>query len=288
MIRKQKSFGVFVTILGALLLSPTALRAQEATATETPVVKLAIELGAPFRDDAVLQREMKLPVWGWSKPETKVTVEFSGQKKSATAGKDGKWMLDLDPLKASFEPATMTLTESSGKSVTLKNILVGEVWFASGQSNMQWPASKCDVGLLQKQIASRMMTRKSKEGSSPRPRRFNVSTSNSLDSRFASVWEDADGFAAALGQRIAAKTGQPVGIVLMQSASGKDSKDAELKHWIAGEGLNRAPSLMADFEQLESVRPGTKQYEAEVGRYLNAWKKYWGEYIPALMTTYFS
>jgi hypothetical protein len=165
MIRKQKSFGVFVTVVGALLLSPIALRAQDAEATGTSVAqaKLAIELGAPFRDDAVLQREMKLPVWGWSKPGTTVTVEFSGQKKSATAAKDGKWMLELDPLKASFEPAKMAITESSGKSVTLKNILVGEVWFASGQSNMQWPADKCDVGQLQKQIAARVEAGKEKQ-----------------------------------------------------------------------------------------------------------------------------
>jgi hypothetical protein len=157
--------------------------------------------------------------------------------------------------------------------------VIGDVWYVAA------PAGKMDLTAGKPSGIVRMMTRKSKEGSSPRPRRFNVSTSNSLDSRFASIWEDADGFAAALGQRIAAKTGQPVGIVLMQSAGGKDSADAELKHWIAGEGLNRAPSLMADYEQLESTRPGTKQYEAEVSRYLNAWKKYWGEYIPTLMTT---
>ena len=112
MIRKQKSFGVIVTVVGALLLSPIALRAQDAEPTGTSVTqaKLAIELGAPFRDDAVLQREMKVPVWGWSKPGTTVTVEFAAQKKSATAGKDGKWMLELDPLKASFEPATMAIS----------------------------------------------------------------------------------------------------------------------------------------------------------------------------------
>ena len=127
---------------------PMIQRAEEDDAPAVVVAspKLAIELGAPFRDNAVLQREMKVPVWGWSKPGTTVTVEFAGQKKSATAGKDGKWMVELDPLKASFEPAEMKITESTGKAVTLKNILVGEVWFASGQSNMQWPAEKMRRG----------------------------------------------------------------------------------------------------------------------------------------------
>ena len=61
----------------------------------------AIQLGAPFRDNAVLQRDMPVAVWGWSKPGTKITVEFAGQKKTATARQDGKWMLNLDPMEAS-------------------------------------------------------------------------------------------------------------------------------------------------------------------------------------------
>ena len=128
-----------------------------------PLTAAALELGPPFRDHAILQRGMKVPVWGWSAPKTSVTVKFAGQSKKAVAGEDGKWTVELDPLKASFEPAEMTISEGSGKFVTLKDILVGEVWLASGQSNMQWTASKCDVGrVLQKQIAERVEARKEK------------------------------------------------------------------------------------------------------------------------------
>jgi len=75
MTRKPKSIVGFFTMVGALLLSPMMLLAQEddAPPVATAVAaspKLAIELGAPFRDNAVLQREMKLPVWGWSKSAT--------------------------------------------------------------------------------------------------------------------------------------------------------------------------------------------------------------------------
>jgi len=94
----------------------------------------AIELGAPFADNAILQRQMPVPVWGWSKPGTKRTVEFAGRKKKATAGKDGKWMLVLEELQASFEPREMVTSDNHGKQVVIKNILVGEVWPASGQS----------------------------------------------------------------------------------------------------------------------------------------------------------
>lgn len=121
----------------------------------------ALELGPPFRDHAILQREMEVPVWGWSKPGTEISVQFAGQEKSATTGADGKWRLELAPLKASATPAQLVVTErfddGLGEEITLKDILVGEVWLASGQSNMQWIASKCDVGrTLQKQIAARV------------------------------------------------------------------------------------------------------------------------------------
>jgi len=139
---KRHTIRAFFAITAALLLSPFAsLAAEEKSA---PAIEPAIELGSPFRDNAVLQREMPLPVWGWSKPGTTVTVEFAGQKETAKAGADGKWMLKLKPLKASAEPAEMVIQEPE-KKVVLKNILVGEVWMASGQSNMQWLAAKCDV-----------------------------------------------------------------------------------------------------------------------------------------------
>ena len=101
----------------------------------------AIELGSPFRDNAILQREMDLHVWDWSKPGTAITVEFAGQKVNAKAGADGKWLLKLLPLTASSEPAEMVIQDSANK-VALKNILVGEVWHASGQSNMEGIANK--------------------------------------------------------------------------------------------------------------------------------------------------
>ena len=94
------AFSKWLAIILAALLAQFAGRAMAAEAAAP-----AIELGAPFTDNAILQREMPLPVWGWSKPGTTVTVEFAGQKESAKAGANGKWMLKLKPLKASAEAA---------------------------------------------------------------------------------------------------------------------------------------------------------------------------------------
>ncbi len=138
-----RTAGAFA-LAAAMLLSTFAAGAAEKQTVAKP--RPAIELGAPFADNAILQRQMKVPVWGWSKPGTKVTVTFAGQTKAATAGRDGKWMLKLDPLKASAAPREMVVADAAGKKITLKNILVGEVWASAGQSNMQWPVSKCAVG----------------------------------------------------------------------------------------------------------------------------------------------
>jgi sialate O-acetylesterase len=144
--KKNMQTRMVLTILVGLIASVTLNAAAKDAPADKP--KPAIELGAPFGDNAVLQRQMKIPVWGWSKPGVKVTVQFAGQKKTAAAAKDGKWMLQLDKLKASFKPAEMVITDDAGKTVTLKNILVGEVWMASGQSNMQWKVTKSSCNKL--------------------------------------------------------------------------------------------------------------------------------------------
>ncbi len=138
----------------ALIFLPLSSHAAApAPAADSPR-ELAIELGTPFCDHAVLQRGMVVPVWGWSRPGTKVSIEFSGQKNSAVAGKDGKWVVELKDLKASFKPTELVVSEEGGKKETLIDILVGEVWMASGQSNMQWTVGKSKCAKLAQEFAA--------------------------------------------------------------------------------------------------------------------------------------
>ncbi|MBQ8124982.1 MAG: hypothetical protein IJ173_03750 [Kiritimatiellae bacterium] len=94
--------------------------------------------GTPFADGMVLQRGVAAPVWGTASPGETVTVEFAGQSKIAKADASGAWRTSLDPMEASCESRTMTIS-CGGKRETIGNVLVGEVWFASGQSNMECP-----------------------------------------------------------------------------------------------------------------------------------------------------
>ena len=100
-----------------------------------------LKLAASFGDNMVLQQQQAVPIWGWAASNANVTVKFYGQVKSKCADADGKWLVKLDKLKASFEPQTLTI-ESGGETKIFTNILVGEVWLASGQSNMEKPIGK--------------------------------------------------------------------------------------------------------------------------------------------------
>ena len=86
-----------------------------------------LEFGAPFSDHAVLQRGMRVPVWGTACPESEVSVAFAGQKKTCIAGTDGVWRVDLDPMQASSEGREVVATACSGSeksSVVAHDVLV--------------------------------------------------------------------------------------------------------------------------------------------------------------------
>ncbi|MGC6564543.1 MAG: sialate O-acetylesterase [Akkermansiaceae bacterium] len=112
-----------------------------------------------FSEGAVLQRGAEVPVWGTADAGEKVTVDFSGQRLTVDVDQDGKWQVTLKPLTA--QPAGKTLTVRSGdESLEIRDLLVGEVWYASGQSNMQWTVGACakkiaQIDALMKEPASR-------------------------------------------------------------------------------------------------------------------------------------
>jgi len=106
-----------------------------------------VRLPKIFDSHMVLQRNKPIPVWGWADAGEKVTVELSGsgitkQTKTIKAGKDGKWILRLNAAEAG---GPYQLVVKGKKNVlTLDDVLIGEVWICSGQSNMQWPVSASD------------------------------------------------------------------------------------------------------------------------------------------------
>ncbi len=100
----------------------------------TLTARAELKLPAIIGDHMVLQQKQANPLWGWDAPGTKVTVTFAGQTKAGEAGADGKWTVTLDAVAANATPQTLTIEGSSKREVI--DVLVGEVWMCSGQSNM--------------------------------------------------------------------------------------------------------------------------------------------------------
>ncbi len=118
-------------VIACLIFTSAAAAARGQDGAEKPPVNLLHPL---FTDHMVLQRGVRFPVWGWTRPGARVTVEMRGQRASAVADAGGKWLARLGPFDAG---GPFTLTVSGPLNVTLNDVLVGDVWLASGQSNME-------------------------------------------------------------------------------------------------------------------------------------------------------
>ncbi len=103
-----------------------------------PAARAEVKLPALFSDNMVLQRDKPVPVWGWADPGATVTVEFGGEKATARADETGRWMVRLKAGPANRTGQTLAVTCSSGGTRVFHNVLVGDVWLCSGQSNMDY------------------------------------------------------------------------------------------------------------------------------------------------------
>ncbi|MCR9200135.1 MAG: sialate O-acetylesterase [Planctomycetaceae bacterium] len=112
-----------------------------AAVTITQPAAAELKMSAVFGDHMVLQQKQPIRIWGWTKPGQAVTVSFADQKKATTAGDDGRFDLKLDAVPAGG-PYTMTVAADTSK--TFNDVLVGEVWLCSGQSNMQWAVNSAN------------------------------------------------------------------------------------------------------------------------------------------------
>ncbi|HYG37355.1 MAG TPA: sialate O-acetylesterase [Cytophagales bacterium] len=140
-----------------------------------------VRLPKIFGDSMILQRNQPIPVWGWADKNEKITVQFNKQSKTTKAGKDGKWKINLEPEKAG---GPFNLTVKGKNTITIKNVLVGEVWVCSGQSNMEWPVS-----------ASNNAAKEIRQANYPQIRHFlvqkDVAVTPKEDIKGNSAWEAA-------------------------------------------------------------------------------------------------
>lgn len=127
-----------------------------------------LKLASIFSDYVVLQRGKLVPVWGWAEPKEKVTVTFGNQRKSVIVDAAGIWRVNLDPMPANSQPGSLKVTSSnSPNGVTVVDVLVGEVWLGSGQSNMAMQVAGCQNYAQEKDAADWPLIRMFTEVSAP-------------------------------------------------------------------------------------------------------------------------
>lgn len=119
----------------------------------TPLAVLHAEdlrLAAVFSDHTVLQRDRPVPIWGWADPGEEVTVEFAGQRHTTAADPVGKWLVRLDPMPASAEGHALAAKSAVRDLRTeITDVVVGDVWLCSGQSNMDFKMSGVENSRLE-------------------------------------------------------------------------------------------------------------------------------------------
>ncbi len=224
-----------------------------------------LRLPSVFSNHMVLQRDMPLRVWGWAAPETAVVVEVAGQTKKGKADGEGYWQVELEAMPAGG-PHTMVV-EGDGR-VQIDDILVGEVWVCSGQSNMQWNLASSDGADLEllsaEQPQIRLLTVEA------------VGTQEPLDD-FDGAWEKctpgtAPQFSAVgyhFGRRLQASLGVPIGLI--DNAWGGSAAEA----WTPREKL-AADEQYADhlkYWEGQADKVDEKKIREEFAKQHDRWKK---------------
>lgn len=238
-----------------------------------------LKLPAIIGDHMVLQQKQSNPIWGWDTPGTKITVSFAGQTKSAEAGADGKWTVKLDAVPANAEAQTIKIAAGT-QNVEIQDVLVGEVWMCSGQSNMQMQLQGDWNGDLEAQAAHfknlRLIT---------------VPTVGAQEFKtdFKGAWtsatpESTPGFSAVgylFGRYIHQVVGVPVGLI--NNSWGASAAEA----WVRRESLEKDPrfaTLMENTVKTEthSVTEKAKtDYETALAKFKEATEKAKAEGKPA-------
>jgi sialate O-acetylesterase len=222
-----------------------------------------VKIPSIFSDHMVLQRNMKIPVWGWARPGENVSVYFAGRQSETLTDKDGNWSLVLDPVVCD-EPMTMTI---KGQNVIeIKDILMGEVWVCSGQSNMGFRVEEDDLADQETPLANYPEIRhfQIQNKVCPEPDRtlggaWNVCSPETVG-KFTAVGYF---FAKDLHKRLKV----PIGLV--HTSWGGTPAEA----WISRDALQRNPKLHSVLERFETAckkyPDALKIYEEEV----KVWEK---------------
>lgn len=221
-----------------------------------------IQLAPLFRDGAVLQRDKPLPVWGRGAPGERVTVSFRAQKADAIADESGAWRVTLQAERASAEPAVLRVAGSG--VVEVRDVLVGDVWLCSGQSNMEWKVSQSRDA--EKEIAA---------ANFPLIRQFKIPRSVSAEPAFDARGEwnacspdtvgEFSGVAYFFGRALWQERGVPIGLI--NSSYG----GTVIESWLSEPALKAEPAYPVIRSHWENLLAAHSRKQADHETALAAW-----------------
>lgn len=237
-----------------ILLAITCFTIFCATATSQAEVRLP----QIFGDHMVLQREKPIPVWGWADPGEKISVSLGNDIASAVAGNDGKWMVKL-PAQKVGDPVKLTV---KGKNtITLSDVLIGEVWICSGQSNMEWPVSRSNDFENEQSNAKYSKIRHIKI-----PKKPNGFPQDDVTADWTVCSPETVGSYTAVGyffgRAIHQKLDVPVGLI--NSSWG----GTRIEPWTPPCGFEDLPELADISKQVQLTNPANEAYRSTLSTYL--------------------
>jgi len=229
-----------------------------------PVATAEVRLPSVISDNMVLQQGMAVPVWGWADAGEKVAVSFAGKGAETTANEEGEWMVRLGPFAASSEPRELVVAGSGGTRLTVRNVLVGEVWIGSGQSNMEFPLEPTINGEEFIRNANYPEVRLFYV-----PRRTAVAPLEDIEASWKPCSPQTVGlFSAVLyhfGRNLHEELGTPIGLI----DTSRGATRAE--PWTPPEGFASVPELKEDLEWLNRANARYEKAKAAALDKMAAW-----------------
>lgn len=217
-----------------------------------------LRLPKVFTDHMVLQRELPVVIWGWADAGEKVTVSFAGQNISAKADKEGRWQVELLPLKACAKPAKLTV-KADDETIAFDDVLVGEVWLCSGQSNMELPVRQSTDAEKEIAAANYPLIRhiRIEHVMLPEPVK-DIQTNNGWELCSPETVGAFTGAGYFFGRELFAKLNVPIGLV--HSSWGGSNIEA----FTSLEGFKQVPELWDYVRRIESSLPDSATYKKTV------------------------
>jgi sialate O-acetylesterase len=236
----------------------------------TAVAPGSVKVSPLFGNHMVLQRDMQDPIWGAADPGETITVRFAGQRVTAVADSRGRWMARLSPLHADAKPRTLVVTGKKAR-IRLTDVLVGDVWLCSGQSNMEYPLHGWFRGGNARHAVAhanypliRMINLPSVDHDFPH---HNFPILNRIIGRWnVCTPATAASFSAVgyfFGRDLQKHIHVPIGLI--QSAWG----GTRIQPWLPAAAYRHTPSLRADWRWLKKARAAYPRYQQE----LAAWAR---------------